>query len=439
MAGEPAARSRATGPTASPVGFGAGRSGLLDGRVKGLPWHASLPSTGLGAQGWNVLRGDLPTPVMVLRETAVEHNLVVMADWCREHAVSLAPHGKTTMAPALVDRQFEHGAWAVTAATTTQALVFVEAGAPVVLLANQVVDPAGLDWVARIVRTGTRLLVLVDSVAGTRLLASALEGSAAVLEVLLEVGTPDGRCGVRTNQQAHAVAEAVAASGQLRLAGVETFEGVLHGDDVQHTARRVDGLLHRVVDVARDLDRAGHFADLDEVVLTAGGSTWFDRVVEAFTDAGLSRPVRTVVRSGGYLTHDVGRNHTLSPLDGRGGAGTRLRPALEVWASVLSRPEDGLAVLNMGKRDVPFDVSLPVPQHVSTPGSGVRALTPGAVTVAALYDQHTVVRLAAREPLAVGDLVGSGIDHPCTAFDKWRLVPVVDDDYTVIDGVETWF
>jgi len=32
-----------------------------------------------------------------------------------------------------------------------------------------------------------------------------------------------------------------------------------------------------------------------------------------------------------------------------------------------------------------------------------------------------------------------GISHPCTAFDKWQLIPVVDEEYRIVDVVRTFF
>ena len=91
----------------------------------------------------------------------------------------------------------------------------------------------------------------------------------------------------------------------------------------------------------------------------------------------------------------------------------------------------------MGKRDVPHDVGLPVPLRVRG-RAGLREAS-GTMEVVDLNDQHAYVRLPADEDLAPGDLLGCGISHPCTAFDKWRLLPVVDDDYAVIDAVHTFF
>ncbi len=201
------------------------------------------------------------------------------------------------------------------------------------------------------------------------------------------------------------------------LAGVEGFEGTYGADRSPETLAAVDGFLDRMAALASELDRRGAFDAADEVVLTAGGSAFFDRVAERLRPA-LSRPVRVVVRAGCYLTHDDGLYAEATPLP-------ELRPALELWSRVLSCPEPGLAIAGFGKRDAPYDLGLPIPR------------TPG-VEVVSLNDQHAFLR----DPggtLAVGDPLVCGISHPCTAFDKWPLIAVADDADVVIGTVRTYF
>ncbi len=103
------------------------------------------------------------------------------------------------------------------------------------------------------------------------------------------------------------------------------------------------------------------------------------------------------------------------------------KPALEVWAYVQSRPESGRTILTMGKRDVSYDASLPVPLHWYRPGAMVRPEPmPRGHAVLALNDQHCHLGTPGESPLQVGDMVGFGIGHPCTTFDKWGLLMVVD-------------
>jgi D-serine deaminase-like pyridoxal phosphate-dependent protein len=85
----------------------------------------------------------------------------------------------------------------------------------------------------------------------------------------------------------------------------------------------------------------------------------------------------------------------------------------------------------MGKRDAPHDEGLPVPLRIR--GANGVVSDASACTVTRLNDQHSYVEVPAGVTVAVGDLMCFGISHPCTAFDKWRVIPVVEDDYTVSD------
>jgi D-serine deaminase-like pyridoxal phosphate-dependent protein len=347
------------------------------------------------------------------------------------------------MAPQLVQRQLDAGAWAVTAATMSQVRVWRAFGIDRVILANELVEPASVRWVVEEMRDdpGFKFCCLVDSLAGVRLLDSAVgaAGPKQKLEVLLELGLAGGRTGSRTPEQAREVAGAVAASRHLVLAGVEAFEGVIHVDGLPETIAAVDRFLAQMRALVLDLDGAGLFAGLPEVVVSAGGSAFLDRVVADLGDPwGLSRPVRLVLRSGCYVTHDAVHYHQLSPFGTRIPDTDPLREALEVWGAVLSRPEPGRALLGFGKRDVSYDLELPVPRSVKSPGGAPRPLHAQA-SITALNDQHAYMTVDEAEDLSVGDLVGCGISHPCTAFDKWRLIPLVDDRYRVVDAILTYF
>jgi D-serine deaminase-like pyridoxal phosphate-dependent protein len=115
-----------------------------------------------------------------------------------------------------------------------------------------------------------------------------------------------------------------------------------------------------------------------------------------------------------------------------------LRPALELWAQVLSRPEPDLALLGAGRRDAGFDKGLPVPLGVLRRDGG-RDTSSAGWHVTELNDQHAYLRVAPGAALAPGDLVALGISHPCTTLDKWRVLVVVNDDGKVTDAVHAFF
>lgn len=406
----------------------------IDWRYRCFPSNDGLVGRTVRDAHWNVLQGDLLLPALILKESALGHNLSLMARFCREHGVEIAPHGKTTMAPALFARQLEAGAWAMTVATVGQARIARTFGTGRILIANEVVEPSAVRWIATELDRDPAFdcFCLVDSVAGVERMAAALSGRTSFrsLRVLLELGVPGGRAGCRTLESALEVAAAVDTCPGLELAGVEGFEGILSSPEA------VDRFLDLLGDAARAVAANGWFDHLDEVLLTAGGSVFFDRVAERLTAIELGRPTRVVLRSGCYLTHDSGIYDLASPLGSQSTA-ERLQPALEAWGVVLSRPEPALAIVGFGKRDVPYDVGLPVPLFLARGGER-RHVEPGC-EIRQVNDQHAYLHVPPDGDIQVGDLIGCGISHPCTAFDKWSLIPVVDDDYFVIDTVRTFF
>ena len=409
---------------------------VIDWRYKSFPPGPPVKVRSVREKGWNALGGDFMLPVMLLKESALRHNIDEMAALCARTGFSLAPHAKTSMAPQLVQLQLAAGAWAITAATMWQARLWRELGADRIILANELVEKASIDWVAAEMQRDPEFefYCLVDSVAAVKALDRA-----PGFKVLLELGFAGGRTGCRTEEQALEVAQAIKASSHVTLAGLEAFEGIIHGDSLEASLETVDALLSRIRKLASELDSSGHFAKASEVVLSAGGSAFFDRVIAGLGGPWqLSRPVRPVLRSGCYLTHDAVHYKEVTPFGSRLAGTDPLAEAFEVWGAVLSTPEPGLALIGFGKRDVPYDLGLPAPRYIKRGREAARKFA-HAASIFNTNDQHAYLRLDATEDLHVGDLVGCGISHPCTAFDKWRLIPLVDDSYRVVDAVMTYF
>ena len=396
-----------------------------------------IPIREVGAQGWSL--SDLSPPILVLIDAALRHNLRLMADFCERANVELAPHGKTSMAPQLWARQLEAGAWGITAASAREARVMRAAGVRRILLANELVDDASIGWAAeQLIDPSVELICYVDSIRGVELLDRGLAsaGSVRPLHVLIELGFPGGRTGCRTAEQALEVVARVRRSGRMELAGVAGYEGTVCPDRSPDCLERVRTYLDELRNLASRLLDDG--ALTGEVVLSAGGSRFFDVVAERLREPWPSdAPVRVILRSGCYLTHDSGVYERTSPFADED-AHRRFHPAMEIWGSVLSRPEPELAILGFGRRDVPFDEGFPVPTKIRT-ASGETVRVEGRFAVTALNDQHAYAQVEADRSLEVGDLVACGISHPCSAFDRWRVIPVLDDRDRVVDAVATFF
>ncbi|WP_428957563.1 amino acid deaminase [Streptomyces sp. cg35] len=412
----------------------------VDFRFKGLPPQADgLTVAELSERRLNLFTDGFTTPVLALSAERLEHNLALMETYATRHGLAFAPHGKTSMAPQLFQRQIEHGAWGITLAVPHQVRVAREFGIERIFLANELVDAAALRWLAsELDRDASfRFACYVDSVRGVELMDAALRaaGAARPVDVVVELGAGEGaRTGVRTETECAAVADAVAAAPTLRLAGVAGYEGEVPQAD----GDRVRAWLRRLVTLAVDFDKAGRFAGLDEIVVSAGGSAWFDAVADVFAEIPeLSSPVLKLLRSGAYVSHDDGHYRHLTPFNRVPEEGA-LHPAFRLWAQVVSRPAPEQAFTNAGKRDAAYDLDLPEVQVVRDARTGAVRDADG-IAVTGLSDQHGWVRTEAGAALEVGDWVGMGLSHPCTSFDKWQLIPVVEADGTVVDYVRTFF
>jgi D-serine deaminase-like pyridoxal phosphate-dependent protein len=394
-------------PAATPPGPPGAQERPPDWRDKGF-WLPDGPGDPIGQR---LADGPFTWPVLVARRSALRHNIATVAGYLAGHDVRHAPHGKTTMAPSLFAAQLAAGAWGLTAATANQVLVYRRAGVRRILLANQLLDPRPLSWLAAGLDADPdfTLLSYVDSMEGVAALA-ATRGERPI-RVLVEVGFPGGRTGCRTVAEAVAVARAAASSPRLEVAGVAGYEGMLP------TAQEVRAFLGTLRAAADEVSGAVPVAG--PVVLSAGGSVYVDLVVDELAGRGYE----VIARPGAYVCHDDGFYAQHSSL------ATVLRPALEIWAQVLSTPEPGLAILGMGKRDAPHDEGLPVVL-------GHAGGAPATGRVVRLNDQHTHLHANGLRP---GDVLRLGISHPCSAFDRWRVIPIVDDDDRVVDLIHTYF
>lgn len=417
---------------------------------KGVPpLAAPLPISAVSEQGWNLLHEDLPLPVAVLKERGIRHNSEWMKSFLIQGNALLAPHGKTTMSPALFDLQLSDGAWAITVSTPHQMQVARAFGYRRIFLANQLIGARAIDYVISEVGKypDFEFLFLVDSRENVETIAEAARKAKLdrSLEALVEIGYEGGRTGCRSVDEALCLARAIhATDGVVRLRGVEGFEGLLKGVDNASTLRLVEALMDQMVALARACDRECLYGT-QPVILSAGGSAYYDIVAERLGAADLSRPSMVLLRSGCYITHDSvlytkavralkERNPELAARHGG------LTPALEVWAYVQSRPEGEKAIAALGKRDISHD-DQPIPLLWFRPGSGMASpdpLPPGH-SVTRLNDQHCHMTVPRDTPLKVGDMVGFGISHPCLTFDKWRIMHVVDDDYRIKSSIRTYF
>ena len=424
-------------------------SKMLDAITKGLPHLAEpIDIVELRKQNWNILAEDLPLPVAVIRGSAIDRNRQVMMSYVREAGVELAPHGKTTLSPEIFAMQLEDGAWGITLSTIHHMRVGYAAGAKRVLLANELVGPRDMDFVVQFLAENNDLdfYCFVDSVEHIeRWAAAAARGTLLrPLNLLIELGYAGGRAGCRNADDALAVASAISKYPKLCLQGIAGFEGLRQYLPAEEAQVLTEQFLGNMTSVIQTIDAKGLFGG-EEIILTAGGSALFDIVAKSFRALSLSKPSRIIIRSGCYITHDSGIYERHQPArlarqEADQHPGPAMDSAIEVWAYVQSVPETGRAILGAGRRDFGHDAGAPRALKSFRPGS---ASAPSKLSsdceIVSINDQHAHLTFPAEIDLAIGDMVALGISHPCTTFDKWKLMLIVDDEYNVVSAITTHF
>ena len=388
----------------------------------------------------NLLREDISLPAVVLYQSRLQNNLHWMRDFAAHYQVALAPHGKTTMAPALFARQLQAGAWGITLATAVQSAHAWQHGVKRILMANQLVGRQNMLIVSRLLTDpATDFYCLLDSEENLQQLENFFAAQQQQIKVLIEVGIDGGRCGLRSRDAVIALAEKVQQCKAVKLAGIETYEGVIHGEDA---VSQVKEHLLRVKDLCQTLITRGLF-QTDKVILSGAGSAWYDLVSESFSQD-LPAAILPVIRPGCYLVHDhglcdCGQQKIMARSPVARAMGYDLQSAMELWAYVQSIPEPGVAVIGMGKRDVAFDADLPLPLLQYRPGSRAPTEVSGEWRVLSMMDQHAKMTFPVNSDLGVGDIIAFGTSHPCLTFDKWRRMNVISDNYDVVEEIETFF
>jgi D-serine dehydratase len=414
----------------------------LDSTSKGIPGPGTVTPGSVAEKNWNLLADDLHYPVMVLLDSVVEHNLKTMAAWCAANGFLFSPHGKTTMCPQLYRRQMDSGAWGITVASAQQALVGVKFGLKRIFIANQLVGRANIRSIVLAMNADPKLEMycILDSVEGVQHLADHLKAAGARrrIKVLLEGGREGWRTGVRSLEEGRDVLRAILKRPDvLEFSGFEGYEGIARLEEGAQVKEYLENLIRTVDTLAKEAPKPS-----EPYIFSVGGTSFLDYQHEVLP--ALKGRYRIIVRSGCYVTHDHGnyvahikRTHARGMGDE---AWPPLRQALELWSLVQSVRDGKTAILTFGRRDCPHDGDFPVPLYVVRPGQARRDARPlEGAKIAKLNDQHAFMTIPPGVELHVGDRVACGIIHPCTAFDKWAVIPLVDDNYKVIDLYCTYF
>ncbi|MEZ9871574.1 amino acid deaminase [Vibrio sp. 10N.261.51.C6] len=381
---------------------------------------------------------DISLPVAIIKQSALTNNLNWMQSFADHHQVKLSPHGKTSMTPDFFRQQLENGAWGITVATPAQAEIAAMAGAKRIIMANQLVGKTNMAIIEQLISEfDVDFYCCVDSSVNVQQLNQYFANKKQTLKALIEFGVPGGRCGCRSPQEVLELAQTIQDTPALSLAGIEVYEGVIHGDNAEQDIRT---FLNQALTSVESLASDGLITG--QPIITGAGSAWYDVVAECLANL---TDYLAIIRPGCYAIHDTGiyldaQSKVLQRAQVNQGyaceLGGDLESALEVWAYVISRPEPTKLVVGLGKRDVAFDAGLPIAERGYRNG---KAISVKGLTATAVMDQHTFVETDGSSEIEVGDMIAFSTSHPCLTFDKWRYIAISDDDHQVTNWVETCF
>ena len=399
---------------------------VIEGKFKGFP----IDSYGKTLEQFlatkpNLFTANFQFPIMVIKESAVKNNIAQMMSFCNLVDAELAPHVKTTMSPQLAQMQVAAGATALTVANFWQGRIFLKHGFKNLIIANEVLDPTAIKEIAKINKQKqAEIIFYVDSILALEIIQkhTPVEGEQ---NLFIEIGTENGRGGVRELSLVEQIAQRISADKRLNLIGVTGFEGAVpDAARGRRGEKKISKFCQKIVAAA---ELAYPYKSDQQFVISAGGSAYFDIVARELNK--FEKPRRLLLRSGGYITHDHRYYEDIYPF---ASSDRSFQPAIEVWAQVISKPEKDFGVLNLGKRDIGNDLHNPIP--IKSYDGQVKSFS---AVIEKLNDQHGYLR--GRQEFSLAQLIGLGISHPCTTFDKWGLIPLVNDDYDLIDCLQTFF
>ncbi len=315
---------------------------------------------------------QIPTPALLVDLDAMESNLRSMADFFADKPAKLRPHFKNHKAPLLAWKQLRMGAIGMTCATIREAEILVQHGVDNILIANEITGEEKADRFAQLSRYAS-ILVGVDSATSVRELACAQRKHGTRLQILIDIDTGLGRCGVQPGQAAVDLARRAAEAG-LTVRGLTGYEGHLQplppGPERDEKVRLV---CRNLIETASRLESIGIAAD---IISTGGTGTY--AVCGRY-------PGVTEIQAGSYLLMDTQYVER----------GATFQRSLTLLASVISTRGSNHAVIDCGMKELSAERGL----------SAVKGL-PGT-RLKALHAEHGLLELDAglSRPLEVGQKI----------------------------------
>ena len=291
---------------------------------------------------------DIQTPCLILDLDALERNIKKMGDYAAAHGMRHRSHGKMHKSVDVQKLQESlGGAIGVCCQKVSEAEVFARGGIQDILVSNQVRDPQKIDRLARLPKTGARILVCVDDVANVADLSAAAVRHGTQLECFVEIDCGAGRCGVKTTPAVVEIAQAIDAAPNLKFTGIQAYQGAMqHMDSFEDRKAKLDAAIAQVRDAVDALTALG----LEPELVSGGGtgSYYFE------SNSGVYNELQC--GSYAFMDADYGR---IKNRDGQRIDQGEWENALFILTSVMSHAKPELAVCDAGLKAQSVDSGLP--------------------------------------------------------------------------------
>ena len=287
------------------------------------------------------LRGDVPTPALLLDLDAFEDNIAKMAAHLKARGKAFRPHGKTHKCPEVARALLRAGAIGCCAARLSEAEVFADFGIPGLLITTAVI---GKDKIARAIALANRApdtMFVVDDPQNVRDLNDAAGKRATPVKLLIDLFF--GRTGIAPGQPAVELAQLIESLPNVTFAGLQSYDGAAaHTTPFDARSARTASTMAKAVETKAMLERAGIACPL-----VTGGSTGTYRFDS-------ENPGMTELQPGSFVFMDM----EYGTIGGPDGPEYRdFRNSLTVVTTVVSRPAH-LAIVDGGYKafstDRPF-------------------------------------------------------------------------------------
>ena len=428
----------------------------IDSKTKGINEINKIKVKDIPNKKWNILKENVQFPILTMKESVFKKNIKSMNNFANYNGVSLAPHCKTSMCPQILKKLNDLNYWGFSAANNQQLSMLLEMGIKKIIIANLITNKSNIINLFKLIEKygyAKKIYLCVDSTFGVNLLKelSIQYKFKHKLRILIETGFQNSRNGVRNlNSLNILTGKIIKLPSNFIFCGILFYEGAVSEKNYKKTINKVNKFISFSLK-AFDYLLKNNFFSNEEIILSGGGSEYFDLIINSFQKYKNIKNIRLIIRPGTFIAY--GHGHYLKSIENIDKRGTLFinkknikatnlfNPSLELWGHIISMQDSNRAILNFGKRDVHYDRGYPIPLSIYRKGKLFQKINPkqNKYKIYKMSDHHAFLYFTNDQDIRIGDLIKLGVTHPCVTIDKWDFFYMIDEKYNVKEGLKTFF